>query len=69
MTCLLKNHLESLPDYQKRVLHIVWAYVVVEVTMDMAEWYGSRWSQQPANVNIEQTIRGFKSDIFDWDQV
>ena len=31
--------------------------------------YGSRWSQQPANVNFEPIIGGLKSVIFDWDQV
>ena len=35
-----KNHSESFPYCEKRVLHLVWAlyhlYVVVEVTMNMA---------------------------------
>ena len=39
-------------------------YIVDEVTMNMAE-YGSRWPQQPANVNFDPIIRGNKSDIFD----
>ena len=61
------------PWLPKHVLHIVWAlynvYVVIDyVTMIMAE-YGSRRSQQPANVNFAQIIRGLKSGIFDWDQV
>ena len=42
----------------------LYIYIVVEVTMNMAE-YGSRRSQQPANVNFEPIIRGLKSDIFD----
>ena len=62
---LLKNYLESLSE---RVLHIFWAlYCVIEVTLKSAE-YGSQRSDQPENVNFEP-IRGFKSDIFDWDQV
>ena len=56
----------------KRVLHIVGAlyyvYIVVEVTLNRAE-YGSQRSDQPENVNFEPIIRGLKSDIFDWDQV
>ena len=39
-------------------------YIVVEVTMNMAE-YGSRRPQQPAKVNFEPIIRGLKSEIFD----
>ena len=31
--------------------------------MNMAK-YGSRWSQQPDNVNFEPTFRGLKSNIF-----
>ena len=60
------------PWLSKRILHIIWAlycvYIVVEVTLNRAE-YGSRRSQQPANVNFRPIIRGLKSDIFDWDQV
>ena len=37
------------------------AIVVVEVTMNMAE-YGSR---RPPNVKFELIIKGLKSDIFD----
>ena len=36
--------------------------------MNVAE-YGSRRSQQPANVNFEPIIRGLKNDNFEWDQV
>ena len=43
---------------------LYYVYMVVEVTMNMAE-YGSRRSQQPANVNFALIIRGLKSDIFD----
>ena len=52
----------------KTRLHIVWAsyyiYLVVELTMNMAE-YGSRRSKQHKNVNFEPIIRGLKSDIFE----
>ena len=37
-------------------------FIVVEVTMNVAE-YGSRRLQQPENVNCEPIIRGLKSDI------
>ena len=43
---------------------LYYVYMVVEVTMNMAE-YGSRRSQQSENVNSEPIIRGLKSDIFD----
>ena len=39
-------------------------YIVVDVTMNMAE-YGGQRSQQPANVNFEPIIRGLQSDIFE----
>ena len=38
-------------------------FIVVEVTMNVAE-YGSQRSDQPENVNFEPIIRGLKSDIF-----
>ena len=37
-------------------------------SLHMAE-YGSRRSQQPANVNFEPILKGLESDIFDSDQV
>ena len=43
---------------------LYYVYMVVEVTMNMAE-YGSRRSEQPQNVDFEPFIRGLKSDIFD----
>ena len=30
---------------------------------------GSQRSEQPNNINFEPIIRGFRNDIFDWDQV
>ena len=42
------------------ILYII-AYILVEVTMIMAE-YGSRRSKQPENVNFEPTITGLKKD-------
>ena len=48
-------------------MHIVWdfypAYIVVDVTMAMAE-YGSQRSDQPENVNFEPIIRGLKVIFF-----
>ena len=47
----------------------MYIHIIVEVTMNMAE-YGSRRSQQPENVNLEPIVRGLKNDNFDyWDQV
>ena len=43
-------------------------YLVVEVSMNMAE-YGSQRSDQPEKVNFEPIIRGLKNDNFDWGQV
>ena len=39
-------------------------YIVVEVTLNRAE-YGSQRSDQPRNVNFEPIIRGLKSDLVD----
>ena len=50
------------------VLALYYICIVVEVTMNMAE-YGSQRPEQPANVNFEPIIRGPKSDTFDWDQM
>ena len=41
-----------------------YVYIVVEVTINRAE-YGSQRSQQPANVKFEPITIGPKSDIFD----
>ena len=43
---------------------VLFIYIVVEVTMNMAE-NGGQQSQQPAKVNFEPIIRGLKSNIFD----
>ena len=60
-----KNAQCSMQWVPKRVLHIVWAlyhvYIVVQVTMNMAEYGG-----QPTNVTFGPIIRGLKSDIFHW---
>ena len=49
------------------VLHLVWAlyhvHIVVEVTMDMAEY------TVIVVVNFEPIIRGLKNENFDWNQV
>ena len=67
-----KKTFRIIPWLWKRVFHLAWAlyyvYIVVEVTMNMTE-YGSRWSQQAANVNFEPIITGLRSENFDWDQV
>ena len=59
-----KNAQCSMQWLPKRVLHIVWAlyhvYIVVQVTMNMAEYGG-----QPTNVTFGPIIRGLKSDIFE----
>ena len=44
-------------------------YIVVKVTMNMAEYAISQRSGQPKNVNFELIIRGLKYDVFDWDQM
>ena len=53
-----------IPRLSKRVLHIVWAlcyiHIVVEVTMNMAEYI-------LVVVNFEPIKRRLKNDNFDWD--
>ena len=67
---LLKTHLESLPDCRNEFCTQFELYIiVVEVTLNRAE-YGSQRSDQPENVNFEPIIiRGLKNDNFDWGQV
>ena len=64
---LVKNHLELSLTVKVCFAHslgFIYVHIVVEVTMDMAEY-----TAVVVVVNFEPIIRGLKNDKFDWNQV
>ena len=57
-----KEHLEIFPDCQNMVWALYYIRIVVEVTINMAEYI-------LVVVNFEPIIRGLSNDNFDWDQL